>query len=61
LKDRIALAAAPLLDVVLFCVFLANGASLLISHIASFALAMALNYLLKVRSSIAAAGRGRDL
>ena len=61
LKGRIAIAAAPLLDVVLFCVFLANGAPLLISHIASFALAMALNYLLKIRPMIAAAGRGRDV
>ncbi len=60
LKGRIAIVSAPLLDVLVFCVLIANGASLLISHLASFALAMALHYLLKVRSTIAAAGRGGD-
>jgi dolichol-phosphate mannosyltransferase len=56
-----AIALVPLLDVVIFCALVARGGSLLTSHIASFAIAMALNYLLKVRPTMNAAGRGSGL
>jgi dolichol-phosphate mannosyltransferase len=46
--------------VVVFCVLLGQGLPLRSSHIASFAAAMALNYLLKVRSTVVAARRTRD-
>ena len=61
LKRRLATAAPPLLDVALFWGFIAHGSALRSSHIASFAAAMALNYLLKVRSTLVARGRARDL
>jgi dolichol-phosphate mannosyltransferase len=51
---------APLLDAALFCALIGFGLPLQSSHIASFAVATALNYLLKVRSSVVAAGRTRD-
>jgi dolichol-phosphate mannosyltransferase len=47
--------------VALFWALIDQGASLRSSHIASFAVAMALNYLLKVRSTLVARGRARDL
>jgi dolichol-phosphate mannosyltransferase len=53
-------AATPLLDVALFCALIGNGMSLASSHIVSFALAMALNYQLKVRSMADEAGRNGD-
>jgi dolichol-phosphate mannosyltransferase len=51
----IAAILAPLLDVVVFCVLFGHGTSLKSSHIASFCAAMALNFLLKVRSTRVAA------
>ncbi len=56
-----ATALTALLDVSLFCVLI-DGRSLRVSHMASFCAAMALNYLLKVRSTIVAerlTGNGR--
>jgi len=55
-----ATAIAPLIDVAIFCALTADGLSLRSSHIASFTAAMALNYLLKVRSTIVANKRTRD-
>jgi dolichol-phosphate mannosyltransferase len=55
-----ATALAPLLDAALFCALIGHGLPLRSSHIASFAAATALNYLLKVRSAVVAAGRTRD-
>jgi dolichol-phosphate mannosyltransferase len=43
-----------------FCALIGSGVAPRSSHIASFAVAMALNYLLKVRSALAASGRTRD-
>src|SRR5882757_8610298 len=60
LKRLIAAAMAPLLDVGLFCALIGYGLPLRASHIASFAAATALNYFLKVRSTVVAAGRTRD-
>jgi dolichol-phosphate mannosyltransferase len=60
LKRCIATAAAPFLDAALFCALVFNGLPLQSSHIASFGAAMALNYLLKVRSTIVASGRTSD-
>ncbi len=54
-------ALPPLLDVGLFCVMIGNGMSLRSSHFASYAVAIALNYLLKVRPGIVAQGRSSDL
>src|ERR1700730_4350844 len=51
---------APLLDAGLFCALIGCGLPLRSSHIASFTVATALNYLLKVRSMVVAAGRTRD-
>jgi dolichol-phosphate mannosyltransferase len=56
----VATALAPLLDAGLFCALIGYGLPLRSSHIASFAAATALNYLLKVRSAVVAAGRTRD-
>jgi len=61
LKRRLAVVLAPLLDVAVFCALIHQGLSLRASHIASFAAAMALNYLLKVRSTLVAAGHTTDL
>ena len=55
-----ATALAPLLDAGLFCALIGYGLPLRSSHIASFAAATALNYLVKVRSAVVAAGRTRD-
>jgi dolichol-phosphate mannosyltransferase len=55
-----ATAMAPLLDAGLFCALIGYGLPLRSSHIASFTVATALNYLLKVRSTVIAAGRTRD-
>src|ERR1700757_4131037 len=60
-NDRALTVLPPLLDVAIFCALIANGASLLTSHVASFSAAMALNYLLKLHSRVAAAGAGRGL
>jgi dolichol-phosphate mannosyltransferase len=60
LNRLFAAAPAPLLDVAIFCALLGNGMSLRSSHMASFAAAIALNYLLKVRSTAVAARRTRD-
>ena len=60
LNRFIAEGAAPLLDAALFCSLIGFGRPLQSSHIASFTVATALNYLLKVRSSVVAAGRTRD-
>jgi dolichol-phosphate mannosyltransferase len=57
----LAAAAAPLLDVALFCALTGGGLALRSSHIASFAAAIALNYLLKIRKTLVAGGRARDL
>jgi dolichol-phosphate mannosyltransferase len=61
MNRHIATALPPLLDVAAFCVLTGSGVSLLSSHIAGFTAAMALNYLLKVRSTLVAEGRERDL
>jgi dolichol-phosphate mannosyltransferase len=50
----LATAAPPILDVAVFCALIGAGSSLRFSHIAAFTVAMALNYLLKVRSTIVA-------
>jgi dolichol-phosphate mannosyltransferase len=55
-----ATAMAPVLDVGLFWALIGYGLPLRSSHIASFTAATALNYLLKVRSTIVAARRTRD-
>jgi dolichol-phosphate mannosyltransferase len=60
MKRFLAVSAPPLLDVVLFCALTAGGLALRSSHIASFAAAMALNYLVNVRKTLVAAGRARD-
>jgi dolichol-phosphate mannosyltransferase len=51
---------APILDVAVFCALIGSGSSLRSSNIAGFAAAMALNYLLKVRSVIVAQKRTTD-
>ena len=61
MNRHIATALPPLLDIAVFCVLTACGTSLLSSHIAGFTAAMALNYLLNLRSTLVAEGRGRDL
>jgi dolichol-phosphate mannosyltransferase len=61
LNSRALTALPPLLDVAIFCALIANGTSLLSSQVASFSVAMALNYLLKVRSKVVTAGPGRGL
>ena len=60
MNRNIATAIAPLLDAAIFCALIGNGLPLRYSHIASFTVAMALNYLLKIRSTIVAANRTRD-
>src|ERR1700722_16913563 len=60
LNRYIATGMGPLVDIVFFCALIGNGQSLRSSHIASFTVAMALNYLLKVRSAIVAGKRTRD-
>jgi dolichol-phosphate mannosyltransferase len=61
MNRHIATALPPLVDIAVFCVLTAGGISLLSSHIAAFTAAMALNYLLKLRSTLVAKGRERDL
>lgn len=61
MNRHIATALPPLLDIAVFCALTAGGTSLLSSHIAGFAAAMALNYLLNLRSTLVAEGRERDL
>ena len=61
MNRHIATALPPLLDIAVFCGLTAGGTSLLSSHIAGFTAAMALNYLLKLRSTLVAEGRERDL
>jgi dolichol-phosphate mannosyltransferase len=61
MNRHIATALPPLADIAVFCVLTAAGTSLLSSHIAGFTAAMALNYLLKLRSTLVAQGRERDL
>jgi dolichol-phosphate mannosyltransferase len=56
----IATALTPILDVAVFCALIGAGSSLRASHIASFAVAMTLNYLLKIRSTIVATKRTGD-
>ncbi|HWY93753.1 MAG TPA: glycosyltransferase family 39 protein [Steroidobacteraceae bacterium] len=51
---------APLLDVGLFCALIGYGLPLRSSHIASFTAAAALNYLLRVRPTVAAERRTQD-
>ena len=54
-KNRhITTALIPLVDIALFCILIAEGQSLRSSHLASFCVAMALNYLLKIRPTLAA-------
>ena len=55
-----ATAVPPILDIAIFCALIGTGSSLRASHIASFTVAMMLNYLLKVRSTIVAAKRTGD-
>jgi dolichol-phosphate mannosyltransferase len=59
--NRLAAAApAALLDAALFCALFGSGMPLRLSHIASFAAVIALNSLLKARSTGVAAERMRD-
>ena len=51
---------APLVDAGLFCVLVGTGHSLQASHLASFGVAMILNYLLKMRPELVARTRSRD-
>ncbi len=60
LSRRVATTLVPLIDVAVFCAFIGHGMSLRTSHIASFAIAMTLNYLLQVRSTVVSARRTRD-
>jgi dolichol-phosphate mannosyltransferase len=60
LNRHLATAMVALADTGLFCVLIAAGVSLRSSHLASFVVAMALNYLLKVRSTVVAKKRTRD-
>jgi len=57
----IATAIAPLADVVIFDLSIFAGVTLRSSHMAAFAAAIALNYLLKVRPAMVAGRRTRDL
>ncbi len=57
LAAGVAAALPPLADLAVFCALVGYGLPLGSSHIASFAVALALNYLLKIRSRVAAAGR----
>jgi len=52
-----ATAMAPLVDVLIFDLAIAAGKSLLPSHLAAFAVAITLNYLLNLRSTIISGGR----
>jgi dolichol-phosphate mannosyltransferase len=61
MNRHIATALPPLLDIAIFCVLTAGGTSLLSSDIAGFTAAMALNYLLKLRSTLVAQGAERNL
>jgi dolichol-phosphate mannosyltransferase len=61
MNRHIATALPPLVDIAVFCVLTAGGTSLLSSHIAAFTAAIALNYLLKLRATLVAKGRERDL
>ena len=60
LKMLIATASGPLADVAFFCALIGAGAPLQTSHIAAFAIATTLNYLLKIRSTAVAADLPRD-
>ncbi len=60
MNRQLATALTPLIDIALFCVLIANGLSLRASHITSFCVAMTLNYLLKVRSTLVAERRTQD-
>lgn len=53
-------ALVALVDASLFCALIGDGLPLRSSHIASFAVAMALNYILKVRSTLVAERRTQD-
>jgi len=57
LSRYLAKTIAPLLDVVIFCALIGAGQPVRSSHLASFTVAIALNYLLKSRSNAAAAKR----
>jgi dolichol-phosphate mannosyltransferase len=61
LNRHLATALVPFIDVALFCVLNANGMSLRSSHMTSFALAMVLNYILKIRPTVVAEKRSWDL
>ena len=50
MNRHIAIATAVLIDVAVFCALIGDGASLRTAHIASFTVAMSLNYLLKAGS-----------
>jgi dolichol-phosphate mannosyltransferase len=60
LKSFTASASTSLIDAGLFCALAGAGLSLQASHMASFTVAMVLNYLLKVRPAVIAGGRTRD-
>ncbi len=53
-RNRLTTALIALVDIALFCILIADGQSLRTSHLASFFVAMTLNYLLKIRSTPAA-------
>ena len=54
MNRHITTALIPLVDIALFCILIADGRSLRTSNLASFGVAMTLNYLLKIRSTLAA-------
>ncbi|MHB8476656.1 MAG: glycosyltransferase family 39 protein [Steroidobacteraceae bacterium] len=60
MKRLLASVWAPLVDAGLFCALIAAGLSLQASHMASFSVAMALNYLVKVRAASAGGGTTRE-
>ena len=60
MSRRVAATMVPLIDIAIFCAFIGDGLSLRSSHIASFAVAMMLNYFLQVRATMVASGRTHD-
>jgi dolichol-phosphate mannosyltransferase len=61
MKGYTVTASTSLIDAGLFCALAGAGLSLQSSHMASFTVAMALNYLLKIRPAMIAAGHTRHL
>ena len=60
MKKTLATLAPPLADLIIFIVAIHAGVAVSAAHIASFACATLLNYILNVRMVVAAQGRTRD-